>query len=70
MIRAVGDTLVLAPALIAGESEIGAITDKLQAHPGDATVSRPRLGFSAPGCYQEVPTDRQFTVALQGPVAA
>ena len=30
VIRAVGDTLVLAPALIAGESEIGAITDKLR----------------------------------------
>jgi beta-alanine--pyruvate transaminase len=30
VIRAVGDTLVLAPALIAGESEIGAITEKLR----------------------------------------
>ena len=30
VIRAVGDTLVLAPVLIAGESEIGAITEKLR----------------------------------------
>ena len=29
VIRAVGDTLVLAPALIAGESEIAAITERL-----------------------------------------
>jgi adenosylmethionine-8-amino-7-oxononanoate aminotransferase len=70
VIRAVGDMLVLAPALIAGESEIGAITEKLRAHPGGAAISRARLGFSAVGCYQEVPADRQFTVALQGPVAA
>jgi adenosylmethionine-8-amino-7-oxononanoate aminotransferase len=30
VLRAVGDTLVLAPALIATEAEIGAITDKLR----------------------------------------
>ena len=30
MIRAVGDMLVPAPAPIAGESEIGAITEKLR----------------------------------------
>jgi len=30
VIRAVGDTLVLAPALIASEAEIGAITEKVR----------------------------------------
>jgi beta-alanine--pyruvate transaminase len=30
VLRAAGDTLVLAPALIVGEAEIGAITEKLR----------------------------------------
>jgi len=66
VIRVVGDTLVLAPALIASEAEIEAI----RAHSQRPALSLAGLVSAREAAIKQILTDGRIAVALQGPVAA
>jgi hypothetical protein len=69
VIRVVGDTLVLAPALVVSEALIAAIVGKVAHFFAGAALRLLALALPLLAAIK-IPTCCQIAVALQGPVAA